>query len=195
MDTESLTPGQLVVRNVKIYMERARLTQTELAERLTAIGVGMERSDGATTRWHRTSIGRLLAGDRRIDVDELFALAVALETTVGALLSPRLLEITEQSSFALGAIEGRLDWESYETLLHSPLERISSEEVGLAGWPSEEGETLEWVRRPGAIRRALGDAKTRFESDHPGETIEEASAIEVLKYLESLGEEGLEDKT
>ena len=152
----------------------------------------MDKGDGTQPRWHRTSVSRLLAGERRVDIDELFAVALAVETTVGALLSPDT-ESDDEGEFSLGQIEDPFDRESYTTLLHTPTERVSKDELALDGWPEEDETTRPtWTKRPSSIRQTLEAASHQFEQDHPGASIDDVPASEVLEYLESVRGEGEE---
>ena len=191
-----MRPSELVARNIRTYMRLARITQTELAQRLAATGVGMDKSDGTQPKWHRTSVSRLLAGDRRVDIDELFAVALAVETTVGALLSPDT-QGGDELEFSLGAVEAPFDRDSYVTLLHTPLERVSKEELALEGWLDRYGDPTRptWTKRQSSIRQALQAVQQPFEQDHPGVKIDDIPASKVLDYLESLREEGEESAT
>jgi transcriptional regulator with XRE-family HTH domain len=75
-----LTPSENTVANVKTVMRWRGLHQEDLADRMASLGHEAWR--------HRRTINRMLNNQRRIDIDELFALALALETTAGTLLAP-----------------------------------------------------------------------------------------------------------
>jgi transcriptional regulator with XRE-family HTH domain len=67
------------VGTMVLFWRQARgLTQQGLAERLSVLGRGL----------HPTAISRIEQGDRAVTVDELFALAVALNVSPMALIAP-----------------------------------------------------------------------------------------------------------
>jgi len=70
--------AERVRTNVKRFREEQRLTLGQLAERLAEIGRPMLAS----------GVSKIEQGDRRVDVDDLVALAVALEVNPNALLMP-----------------------------------------------------------------------------------------------------------
>lgn len=70
--------ADVIVRNIRGMRSRKGLDQSELVERMRALGF---------TNWHRQTISRVERGDRRIQAEELLGLAVALETTMPALLT------------------------------------------------------------------------------------------------------------
>ncbi|MFE3220267.1 helix-turn-helix domain-containing protein [Streptomyces antimycoticus] len=71
--------GEQVRRNVTRMREARGWDKKELARRVTELGRPMPE----------LAIGRIEAGTRRVDVDDLVALAVALGVNVSALLLPR----------------------------------------------------------------------------------------------------------
>ncbi len=186
-----MTPSQIVAQNIRRYMKTAGLTQADLAGRLSDIGEGMSRTNDEDPGWHRATLGRLFSGERRISVNELFALALAVETTVAALLTPPD-GAGEPDSFTVGKIPSSFDRSEYLTLLHRPEERVSKDELGLEGWSNtnEDRRRPQWTMRRSAIRRAIEGARGAFERDHPGRSLDDVPAFEVVDYLESLAEEG-----
>jgi transcriptional regulator with XRE-family HTH domain len=83
--------GAAVAENVKRLRHAQRLTQADLAERLRELGRPIPLA----------SVAKLEAGDRRIDVDDVAALARALRVPVSTLIatsatgSARLEELSE----------------------------------------------------------------------------------------------------
>ncbi len=69
--------GQLAA-NVRALREDRRLNQPQLASRMEALGAGI----------HASAISKIEKRERRVDVDDLVALAVALDTTPNRLLLP-----------------------------------------------------------------------------------------------------------
>ncbi|MFT4086768.1 MAG: helix-turn-helix transcriptional regulator [Gordonia sp. (in: high G+C Gram-positive bacteria)] len=70
--------GNTVRRNLITWRVRRDFTQTQLAERVSAQGRPMTRQ----------ALGDIELGRRRVDADDLVALAIALDITPGALLMP-----------------------------------------------------------------------------------------------------------
>jgi 8-oxo-dGTP diphosphatase len=66
-------------RNIRSLRGRAGLNQGLVVERMRALGY---------TSWHRQTMGNVERGERRVTAEEIFGLAVALETTIAALMSP-----------------------------------------------------------------------------------------------------------
>jgi len=68
--------GRTVVENVKRLRTEQRLNYTELSERLTSCGRGINAA----------GVRRIEDGERRVDVDDLAALATALGVSIPSLL-------------------------------------------------------------------------------------------------------------
>lgn len=79
MDEAPLLPSQVVSRRVREHRDVHRLTQAELVARL---------DERCGWRVDRSVIARIEAGDRIVSVDELFFLAMALDTSPTLLLTP-----------------------------------------------------------------------------------------------------------
>lgn len=78
MSTQPATPAEAVVQNVRRLREGQRLTQEDLAERLTYLGHSASRR----------TVMRMENGQRGISVDELAAVALALGTSPAVLMDP-----------------------------------------------------------------------------------------------------------
>ena len=77
--TDPLTPGVIFGRRVREERERQRLTQDDVVERLSNLGRPMDRSN----------LGRIERGDTTGQLDNLFALALALGVAPIHLMLPR----------------------------------------------------------------------------------------------------------
>jgi transcriptional regulator with XRE-family HTH domain len=66
-----------IVRNVRAERARKGLEQRDLVDRMRALGC---------TNWHRQTLSRVERGERRLLAEEMFVLALALETSI-----PRLM--------------------------------------------------------------------------------------------------------
>lgn len=74
--------GQAVAQNVRQLRQARRLSQPKLAERVTVAGRPMKT----------TAISKIETAERRVDVDDLMALAVALGVNPSRLLLPADVE-------------------------------------------------------------------------------------------------------
>jgi transcriptional regulator with XRE-family HTH domain len=72
------TPGEILAGNIAAARGRRRLQQSDLADRMRALG----------WRWVRQTVGEIENNRRRVSSDELIGLSYALETEVGNLLLP-----------------------------------------------------------------------------------------------------------
>jgi transcriptional regulator with XRE-family HTH domain len=78
MTTSDWTYASAVVANITRARTRLRLSQKSLGNRMKALGFG----------WRQQIVNAVETGERRLQVDELLGLALALETTLQELLSP-----------------------------------------------------------------------------------------------------------
>jgi transcriptional regulator with XRE-family HTH domain len=85
-------PSVALVENVTAYRALRRLTQDELAARMTRLGHEMGRS----------AVSAIEARNRNVNVDELFGLALVLGVTVGQLLDPTGPDHGRQLSLDVG---------------------------------------------------------------------------------------------
>jgi 8-oxo-dGTP diphosphatase len=72
------TPGEILAGNIAAARGRRRLQQSDLADRMRALG----------WKWVRQTVGEIENNRRRVSTDELIGLSYALETEVGNLLLP-----------------------------------------------------------------------------------------------------------
>ena len=73
---------KIVAANIRAERARAGLDQVVVVERMQALGF---------TTWHRQTMGKVERGERRLlGAEEISGLALALGTTVTALMSPSL---------------------------------------------------------------------------------------------------------
>lgn len=119
-------------------MSWRNLTQAELADRMNRAGAGSETGTGGRTSWYGKTVSNILSGSRRIDVDELYLLANALETTVGALLTPDAADQSEvpafpRKTYQIGDLEP-LQRESFLALLDVPEPHEQRPEVAVLSW-------------------------------------------------------------
>jgi transcriptional regulator with XRE-family HTH domain len=75
-------PSQALAANLRRLRALRRLSQDDVAERMTVFGYGR----GGT--WARTTAAEAEAGKRQVTVDELIGLALIFGSTIGELLDP-----------------------------------------------------------------------------------------------------------
>lgn len=78
MNPPATTYGTELARNLRAARTRADLSPQDLAERMRHLG---------HTQWHAGTAGMIERGERRITADEILCVALALDTTLRALLS------------------------------------------------------------------------------------------------------------
>jgi len=81
MDTESVTTtyADVLAKNVRAARARKRLEQEPVAARMRALGF---------SAWRRQTVARVEKSSRRLTAEEMFGLALALETSLTSLLEP-----------------------------------------------------------------------------------------------------------
>ena len=75
---EEQTPRDLLAGNIAAAMARRKLQQSDLAERMDALGY----------KWKRQTVSEVVNGNRRVLAEELYGLAVSLELPVPLLVLP-----------------------------------------------------------------------------------------------------------
>jgi hypothetical protein len=86
-------PSEAVARNVRSYRLLQRLTQAELAERMSALGF----------EWNESTVGYLERYQRKVEVDELVGLTICFELKIWQLLDPTGPAGTEQVGLNFGS--------------------------------------------------------------------------------------------
>jgi transcriptional regulator with XRE-family HTH domain len=71
---------EVLTRNIRAARSRLDLEQKNIVARMRALG---------HDTWHRQTMGKVERGERRVTGEEMIALALALETTIAALMAPR----------------------------------------------------------------------------------------------------------
>lgn len=74
--------------NLRSMQARKRLQQSDVAERMSALGYS----------WRRQTVSQVMRGERRVLAEEVYALALTLETTVSS-----LIEMPDDAHFPNGA--------------------------------------------------------------------------------------------
>jgi transcriptional regulator with XRE-family HTH domain len=174
------------VDNIERWMRAKGIGQQELADRLTRFDSSPEDDSESESVWHRRTVNRLLNGQRRIDLDEVYSIALALDVTVGMILFPDAPEDSNSGVFRIGGMPPVGNWEM-TAMLAKPAEVVSQPSIGIGGWDTDE--PLTWVRKPSATDQALQVLKSAYEAAHPGIDISEAPAGDVLKWAEEQGAE------
>jgi transcriptional regulator with XRE-family HTH domain len=71
--------GEILARNIRAARSRVDINQENLAARMRALGY---------SAWLRQTVANVEKGRRRVAAEEIFGLAYALGTSMGALMSP-----------------------------------------------------------------------------------------------------------
>jgi transcriptional regulator with XRE-family HTH domain len=103
MGTRAVTKGPIAPRvaaNIRALREDRRLTLDDLSNRLYALGRPIQRS----------GLSKIESGDRRVDTDDLVALALALDVTPNRLLLPGRSETEAEVELTAGARPVALPW-------------------------------------------------------------------------------------
>src|SRR5262249_40825084 len=75
---DAQTPDEILRGNIGAAMGRRKLTQPDLAARMTALGY----------KWIRQTVGDVQSGRRSLRAAELYGLALALEVSIATLIAP-----------------------------------------------------------------------------------------------------------
>jgi len=86
------TYADVLARNIRAARSRADLSQQTVGARMRALGY---------EAWLYQTVGNVEKGRRRVTAEEIFGLAYALETSIGALMAP--VEDDEVVDFPSGA--------------------------------------------------------------------------------------------
>jgi hypothetical protein len=186
MSDQARTPSRNVVDNINRWMKAKGIGQQALTERLTRIDQVHGTASESSKTWHRRSINRLLNQQRRINIDELYSIALALEVNVGMLLFPEVPDDAESDRFQIGGLPSVGEWEM-AAMLAKPAEVMSRPRVGVEGWDSDG--PLVWIRKPSAMVEAVEGLRRAYEEAHPGISIDEVRGGDVLKWAEDQGAE------
>jgi transcriptional regulator with XRE-family HTH domain len=184
MYPDTMTPSEVVLANIQVFMRWRGLTQEDLANRMTSNGLRFDKKSGGRTKWHRRTVGQMLNGERRIDINELLGLAVALETTAGALLSPRIGGVLD---IGMRYVIGDLDpigFNDLLLLLTDPEEKELRPRLVIEQWPTgQEAESVpKWVDQKALFNEKLAVAIEEFRSSHP-EASTDVSDREILNLM------------
>lgn len=101
--SEPIHPSQAVAANLRRLRSLQRLSQEDIAQRMTALGYGRAgkpggRADARSRAWGRSTVSEAESGKRELTVDELVGLSIILGVPIGGLLDPG------EASLALGDV-------------------------------------------------------------------------------------------
>jgi transcriptional regulator with XRE-family HTH domain len=121
--------GERVIANVKHLRQSKGMTYKELSERLDALGRQIPV----------LGLSRLERGERRVDVDDIVALALALDVTPNRLMMPdidlRGVSISDALTPAVtGNPQALWTWAQGEEPLDTPLEPLEQRPGGRVFW-------------------------------------------------------------
>ncbi len=95
------TYTEVLARNIRAARSRHGLSQADVVGRMRALGF---------SAWHRPTLGNVERGDRGLRAEEVFGLAYALETSIGALLAPaaedKMVEFPSGAAVAAALVAG-----------------------------------------------------------------------------------------
>jgi transcriptional regulator with XRE-family HTH domain len=168
--------GETVRQNIERIRTAKRLTYVELSEQLTELG----------RRIPVLGLRRIERGERRVDADDLMALAVALGVNPSSLLLPNTAEGTVELT-GVGTVEARTAWKwaDGKRPLHIPegddgtarlqfqaaarppgIRHLVPTEAGRKALMEEHGGAV-FIRRNGKVFRQWADG--RVEEFDPAE--------------------------
>jgi transcriptional regulator with XRE-family HTH domain len=107
------TYGVILGRNLGAARKRTGLSQADLAARMQALGF---------TQWVAQTVSKSERNDRRVLAEEVFGLAIVLETSVTRLMSPlwedKGVELPSGRALRTGAVEGYVtgEWATDERI-------------------------------------------------------------------------------
>lgn len=116
------TYGAVLSRNVVAARARARLKQSEVADRMRALGFS----------WHPQTVGEVERGTRRLMAEEILGIALAVGATVGALMEPaaedRTVVLPSGAELPGGSVQasvrhvndGRVRWDDGKPVIGEP---------------------------------------------------------------------------
>ena len=163
--------GRYVIENLKQLRDARRLTYRELADRLATLGRPIPT----------LGLSRIEKGTRRVDADDLVALAIALDVNPAALLLPRDTEPYEEIELAAdvrATAHAAWEWSAGNLPLVAsgadPLTWQSIAAFEASASPEWHGRSLtEWketMERRGAemeeLRRKVEAAEKLFAGSH-----------------------------
>ncbi|MFF9153824.1 helix-turn-helix domain-containing protein [Streptomyces sp. NPDC014846] len=173
--------GERLRRNIAHLREARGMSKKDLAERVAELGRPIPP----------LGISRVEAGTRRVDADDLMALALALRVSVNALLLPRSgdgsesVDLTEQVSLSSATA-----WEWADG--DKPYEKAERDQYGfelryrLDSRPEWERDALRQIHNQGlekaAKHTALGTSTGEWEKEENGQwVLRTASGLEVWR--------------
>lgn len=118
------TYADVLARNIRAARSRADLSQQTVAARMRALGY---------EAWLYQTVGNVEKGRRRVTAEEIFALAYALETSVGALMAPveddklvdfpsgAAIEVASARLSVQGRNDGAVQWDGETPAFPAPL--------------------------------------------------------------------------
>ena len=145
------TYAEVLARNIRAARTRKRLGQTTVVERMRALGF---------TSWHRPTLGNVERGERRVTAEEIFGLSEALETSIGALMTPveddKVVEFPSDAAVTVehvrlsvrGQNDGAVQWNGDSPVFPPPLS--TARQLAAAG-------IADWTRDGQEFDRATGE--------------------------------------
>jgi transcriptional regulator with XRE-family HTH domain len=162
-DDHRETADQKLAANVRILRERKGLSQSGLADEMTAKGIP----------WHQQTVGRVEAGRQPVKFAEAVALASILRTSLDRFTWGSAEANATEFVLAAGA---RLR-QSYETVAEALCRLLADQAAAGRVLAQREGSPYEHVKE------AIADVRARMAEYGPDEAIDEG----VRRYRERTG--------
>lgn len=143
------TYAEVLTRNIRAARSRQGLDQKNIVARMRALG---------HDKWHRQTMGKVERGERRVTTEEMLALALALETSIAALMAPtdedKIIGLPSGETVTVTSVwqsarwasnDGEVRWEGdvpvFEPRAPGPLFRTIPQDGKGVNQPSEKGST------------------------------------------------------
>lgn len=180
----SRTPTENFIESLDWFMTDRRVSHEELARRMRSLGFG----------WYRRAVYRVLRKERRVSLDELIGLAVALETTATMLLRPA--GPTDVMNFDVGFRIGSsepLSAPQYTDLIEEVHPRDRLPKTHATSFPDEDSEeqvsfgirTMDWLRQ-----QILKVARTEYLAANPDSDLGSLTDAEISAFVLDTVSEG-----
>jgi transcriptional regulator with XRE-family HTH domain len=132
------TYRDVLARNVRAARSRCDISQQVLAGRMRALGYDA---------WLHQTVGNVEKGKRRMNAEEIFGLAAALQTSIGVLMSPvaddKIVDFPSGAAVTVESVQrsvqgqndGAVMWDGERPIFPAPLSTSHQLAVsGIASW-------------------------------------------------------------
>ncbi len=158
--------GKETARNIERLRTQLGISQRQLAVRLTELGRPVPG----------TALSKIERGERRVDVDDLVAIAIALGVSPSTLLLPNVADDTEAKVTGAGTVTAKAAWDWADGI--SPL-LPPPDDTDAGG----EGGTLAHGLRARPEGRRADHLVAPPEEGHPLSRLTKTELIQLLDHL------------